>query len=76
MKTDERVNCMTHGAFSKEILADLMAEGVPGSELAERAEEMREAIRSAAAALMAEADRIAAGEAPYATLDDVFGELD
>lgn len=39
---------MTHGAFSKEILADLMSE----------------------------ADRIAAGEAPYATMEEGFGELD
>lgn len=39
---------MTTGAFSKEILANLMAE----------------------------ADRIAAGEAPYATMDEGFGELD
>lgn len=73
MKAENRV---THGTYSEEILADLMAQGVPGSELAERAEEMREAIRSAAAALVAEADRIAAGEAPYATMDDVFGEAD
>lgn len=64
------------GEFAEEILADLIAQGYQGSELMEKFKVMNRSIRSAASRLMEEADRIAAGEIPSATMDDIFGGED
>lgn len=64
------------GEFAEEILADLIAQGYQGSELMEKFRTMNRSIRTAASRIIEEADRIAAGEAPYATMADVFGEED
>ena len=64
------------GEFAEEILADLLAQGYQGNELMEKFRMMNRSMRSAASKLIEEADRIAAGEVPSATMSDIFGEED
>lgn len=64
------------GEFAEEILADLIAQGYQGNELMEKFRTMNRSIRSAASKLIEEADKIATGEAPSATLADIFGKED
>jgi len=61
------------GEFSVEILKDLVAAGLSGEELVRRFEAESKNIRKAIGCMTEEAERIAAGEIPAATLDDVFG---
>jgi len=60
--------------FSVEILKDLVAKGVSGNELIRKFELQTKNIRTTIGNMTAEAERIAAGEIPAATFDDVFGE--
>ncbi len=62
------------GEFDEEILADLIAEGFSGEELLAKFRETRRQIRPAVEKMLAESKRIASGDAPYATLKDIFGE--
>ena len=62
------------GEFAEEILADLLAQGLQGEELMKAFRQMNRSIRSAATQLMEEADKMAAGEMPSATMADIFGE--
>ena len=64
----------THDDFSVEILKDLVAKGVSGDELVRQFEVETKNIRTAIGNMTAEAERIATGESPAATFDDVFGE--
>lgn len=62
------------GEFAEQILADLISQGYQGSELMEKFKFMNRSIRSAASKLIEEADKIAAGEMPSATMADIFGQ--
>lgn len=59
--------------FSVEILKDLIEQGYSDKELIKQFEIQSKGIKTAITNLLEEADAIAAGEKPSATLDDVFG---
>lgn len=61
------------GEFSEQILAELLDEGLSGTELLEEFKKRQAQIRPAAEAMLAKAEDIAAGKAEYATYEDVFG---
>lgn len=60
------------GEFSEQILADLLAQGLQGNELLNRFKLINRSVHSAAIALQKEADDIASGKAPSATMHDLF----
>lgn len=64
------------GEFSVEILKDLVAQGYSGDELVRRFEIESKNIRKAIGMMLEEAERIASGEVPAATFEDVFGTED
>jgi len=64
------------GEFSVEILKDLVAQGYSGDELVRRFEIESKNIRKAIGMMLKEAERIASGEVPAATFEDVFGTED
>lgn len=61
------------GEFAEQILADLIAQGLQGDELMTRFRQMNSRMRPAVEKLIEQADEIASGKAPYATMDDIFG---
>ena len=61
------------GEFDEQILADLISEGLSGQELLVKFKERRNQIRPAVESLLDEARLAARGEAPFATLEEVFG---
>ena len=61
------------GEFAEQILADLIAQGFQGDELMERFRRINRSIRPAVEKLLAEADDIACGKKPSATMEQVFG---
>ena len=61
------------GAFDDEILADLIARGLSGSELLAEFKAARQRIRPAVERLLEEAARAAADQASGSTFEDVFG---
>ena len=63
-----------HENFSVEILKDLIARGVSGENLVRQLEQETKNIRTAIGIMTSEAERIAAGESPAASFDDVFSE--
>lgn len=63
-----------HENFSVEILKDLIARGVSGENLVRQFEQETKNIRTAIGIITSEAERIAAGESPAASFDDVFSE--
>ncbi|HML32238.1 MULTISPECIES: AbrB/MazE/SpoVT family DNA-binding domain-containing protein [Sporomusa] len=63
-----------HENFSVEILKDLIARGVSGENLVRQFEQETKNIRTAIGIMTSEAERIAAGESPAASFDDVFSE--
>lgn len=63
-----------HDDFSVEILKDLIAKGVSGDNLVRQFELETKNIRTAIGIMTSEAERIAAGEIPAASFDDVFSE--
>lgn len=67
------VKTVTGGEFSEQILAELIDEGLSGTELLEEFKKRQAQIRPAAEAMLAKAEDIAAGKAEYATYEDVFG---
>lgn len=67
------VKTVTGGEFSEQILAELIDEGLSGTELLEEFKKRQVQIRPAAEAMLAKAEDIAAGKAEYATYEDVFG---
>lgn len=64
----------THDDFSVEILKDLVSKGISGDELVRQFEVATKNIRTAIGNMTTEAERIATGEIPAATFDDVLGD--
>ncbi|AFV10675.1 hypothetical protein Tph_c04320 [Thermacetogenium phaeum DSM 12270] len=62
------------GEFDEQILADLISQGLSGTELLEKFKEMRRKVRPAVERLLDEAHLAAAGKARFFTYEDVFGE--
>lgn len=62
------------GAFSEQILADLIAQGYSGEELLERFKAARKKVRPAVMRMIEEADALAASHQKGPSLDDLFGE--
>lgn len=59
--------------FSVEILKDLVAQGLSGTQLVEQFELESKGIQRAVSSLIEEADQIAAGEKKSASFDEIFG---
>lgn len=64
------------GEFDEQILADLISQGLSGTELLERFKEMRCKVRPAVERLLDEARLAAAGKTQFSTYEDVFGSED
>ncbi|MBO8158463.1 AbrB/MazE/SpoVT family DNA-binding domain-containing protein [Thermosyntropha sp.] len=64
------------GEFDEQILADLISQGLSGTELLEKFKEMRRKVRPAVERLLDEAYLATAGKASFFTYEDVFGEED
>lgn len=64
------------GEFDEQILADLISQGLSGTELLERFKQMRRKVRPAVERLLGEARLAAAGKAQFSTYEDVFGTED
>ena len=62
------------GEFAVEILKDLVSQGFSGQKLIAAFEIQRKKVRPAVESMLAEAGRIARGEAEYGTLEDAFGK--
>lgn len=62
------------GAFSEQILADLIAQGYSGEELLERFKAAQKKVRPAVMRMIEEADALAASHQKGPSLDDLFGE--
>ena len=62
--------------FSEQILADLITQGLSGSELLAKFKEVSKNIPSAMDKLIGEADSIAKGDKKSATMADIFGAED
>jgi bifunctional DNA-binding transcriptional regulator/antitoxin component of YhaV-PrlF toxin-antitoxin module len=62
--------------FDEQILADLISQGLSGTELLERFKQMRRKVRPAVEHLLDEARLAAAGKARFSTYEDVFGTED
>lgn len=60
--------------FSVEVLKDLIAQGLSGDELVRQFEAESRNIKKAIGIMVEESERIASGETPAATFDDVFGK--
>ncbi|BBB93370.1 MAG TPA: AbrB/MazE/SpoVT family DNA-binding domain-containing protein [Methylomusa anaerophila] len=60
--------------FSVEILKDLVAQGLSGDELIRQFEVENKKIKKAIGIMVEESERIASGEIPAASFDDVFGK--
>lgn len=60
--------------FAVEILKDLIAQGYSGDELVRRFEVESKNIKRAISIMIEESERIASGETPAASFDDVFGK--
>jgi len=61
------------GAFSIEILKDLVSQGYSGNELVSKFEEERQNMNSAIGELLKEGNEIATGKKKGASMKDVFG---
>ena len=63
----------TGGEFAEQILADLIAQGLSGEQLLSAFKDTQAKVRPAVEAMLADAERAAAGESEFAAYDDVFG---
>ena len=61
-------------AFEKQILADLIAEGVSGDDLLIEFKSRQSRIRSSVMAMLEEAKQVAQGNGEYYTYEEVFDE--
>jgi len=61
-----------NGEFDEQILADLIAQGLSGTELLEKFKETRRNVRPALERLLDEARLAGAGKAPFSTYEDIF----
>lgn len=64
------------GEFDEQILADLIAQGLSGSELLEEFKKMRRKVRPAVEELLMQAKQAAYGERESFSYEDVFGSED
>jgi len=62
------------GAFSIEILKDLVSQGFSGNELVAKFTEERQNMNTAIEALLTEGNEIATGKKKGASMKDVFGK--
>lgn len=67
-------NVVCHGEFDKQILEDLIKQGLSGEELLKAFRDQQKKIRPAVEEMIHEADRIAEGKGEFYSLDDVFKE--
>lgn len=72
----EPVNYISGGEFAEQILADLIAEGLNGTELLNEFRNRQAKVRPAVEAMIEEASKVANGEGEYSTYEDVFGTED
>ncbi len=61
------------GEFAEQILAELISQGLSGTELLEKFKEKQAAVRPAVEAMLSEAEDIAAGKAEFSAYEDIFG---
>ena len=61
------------GEFAEVILADLIQKGYQGDTLLAKFKETQRKVRPAVETMIAEADKLAAGDERGASLDDLFG---
>jgi len=61
------------GEFAEQILAELIADGLSGEELLSKFKEEQTKVRPAVEAMLEEAEKVAIGDAPAETYEDVFG---
>ena len=89
LNIDNEVECLLKGnsiiirplrgdssEFAEEILKDLVSQGFSGEELIEEFKKKTKEIKGAISAILEEADKIATGELPSATMEDIFGAED
>ena len=62
------------GEFAEQILADLINQGLSGTDLLTAFKEKQAAVRPAVEKMIAQAEAAARGEGEYFTLDEVFPE--
>lgn len=67
------IKTIAGGEFAEQILAELVKQGLSGSELLDEFKKRQAQIRPAVEAMLANAEDIAAGKAEYETYEDVFG---
>lgn len=67
------IKTISGGEFAEQILAELVKQGLSGSELLDEFKKRQAQIRPAVEAMLANAEDIAAGKAEYETYEDVFG---
>lgn len=70
------VKDVSGGEFAEFILEDLIAKGYSGEVLLEKFKEAQKEVRPAVERMLEQAALVAAGEAEYASYDDVFGMED
>ena len=89
LNIDNEVECLLKGnsiiirplrgesdEFAEEILKDLVSQGLSGEELIEEFKKKTKEIKGAISAMLEETDKIATGEIPSATMEDIFGMED
>ena len=67
------IKTISGGEFAEQILAELVKQGLSGSELLDEFKKRQAQIRPAVEAMLANAEDIAAGKAEYETYEDFFG---
>lgn len=67
------VKDVSGGEFAEFILEDLIAKGYSGEVLLEKFKEAQKEVRPAVERMLEQAELVAAGEAEYASYDDVIG---
>lgn len=70
------VKTASGGEFAEQILTELIAEGLSGTELLTRFKERQEQIRPAVERMLSAAEDVAEGNGDYESYDDVFGTED
>ena len=64
----------TGGEFAEQILADLISQGYSGEELLVKFKQAQKEVRPAVENMLADAEKVALGQAEYFTYEEVFGE--
>lgn len=69
-------NNVSGGEFAEQILANLVQEGLTGSDLLAAFKKAQAQVRPAVETMIAEAEKVAEGSAEYASYEDVFNTED